>query len=139
MSEMDVNVYEVLKDAWLGLSKDERSSLIEADILVKRVALRTAAAVAQTLKKEDIESRPVCARKAERDVLELAAKELRLLVMKTTDMPHAMDGQIPLAIESGCGLIGIEVKSGYYTISTEEVNKFREDLIMGSFVVLFKL
>lgn len=137
MSVLDnsLDVREALGGAWLELSVDEQRTLTRADSLVQKVAMRTAAAVALTLRSDDIEARPVCARKAEKDVLEQAAKELRLLVMRTGDAPHAMDGQIPLKIESGFGSIGIEIKSGNCIVSTDEVNKFRGDLVMGTFVV----
>lgn len=128
-------IREALGCAWLELSVEEQRTLARADSLVQKVAMRTAATVAQTLRLQDVESRPLCARKAEKDVLEQAAKELRLLVMRTGEMPHSMDGQIPLKVESGFGLIGIEIKSGINIISTDEVNKFREDLVMGTFVV----
>ena len=133
----DFDLRDILDGAWCSLNLDEKRSLANADNLVKVVALKTAIAVAHTLRLEDIEHRPICARKAEKDVLEMAAKELKMLVTRTADMPHAMDGQIPLAMESGNGLIGIEVKSGACSISTDEVNKFREDLVMSSFVVVF--
>lgn len=135
LTDGDLDLRNILDGAWCSLSLDDKRILANADNLVKAVALKTAVAVAQTLRSEDIEHRPICARKAERDVLEMAAKELKMLVMRTADMPHAMDGQIPLAMESGNGLIGIEVKSGACSISTDEVNKFREDLVMSSFAV----
>ena len=85
MSVLDnsLDVREALGGAWLELSVDEQRTLTRADSLVQKVAMRTAAAVALTLRSDDIEARPVCARKAEKDVLEQAAKELRLLVMRT--------------------------------------------------------
>uniref|UniRef100_A0A6C0C0M9 Uncharacterized protein n=1 Tax=viral metagenome TaxID=1070528 RepID=A0A6C0C0M9_9ZZZZ len=130
-----MDLHSSVGTAWLDLSNEEQRALSRADLQVQKVALRTAAAVAHTLRNDDLEGRPICARKGEKDVLEQAAKELRVLVLRTGEQPHAMDGQIPLTVETGFGLIGIEVKSGQNTISTEEVNKFRADLVMGTFVV----
>ncbi len=124
-----------LDSAWRCLTQEQRAALSSADDLVAHVALQTAAAVALTLRKEDLSARALCAKKAEKDVLEQAAKELQLLVLHTSGIPYSLDGQIPLTIESGCGLIGIEVKSGATSIGTDEVDKFRSDLALGPFVV----
>lgn len=124
-----------LTAAWADLSPEEQIAIGGADTVMQTISLKLAATVAHTLRREDVESRPICARKAERDVLEMASKELKLLVFKTGDSPHAMDGQIPMAIETGRGAIGIEVKSGLSTVGTEEVCKFREDLLLRNFVV----
>lgn len=121
--------------AWQELTEDRRAALRAADPLVARIALETAAVVAETLRAEDAAGRPVSARKAEKDVLEIAAKELQLLVLHTAASPHSLDGQIPMSIETGSGAIGIEVKSGAHTISSDEVDKFRADLCQGHFAV----
>ena len=121
--------------AWSELSREQRAALSNADDLVARVALQTAAAVAATLRSEDLASRPICARKAEKDLLEQAARELQLLVSHTAGAPHAMDGQIPLSIQAGGGVIGIEVKSYASAVPSDEVDKFRSDLSLGPFVV----
>lgn len=124
-----------LASAWRHLNKEQSAALSGADDLVARVALQTAAAVAATLRREDLASRPVCARKAEKDVLEQAARELQLLVVHTAGAPYAMDGQIALGIQAGGGLIGIEVKSYAQSVPSDEVDKFRSDLSLGPFVV----
>jgi len=121
--------------AWGELTEDRRGALRAADPLVTRIALETAAVVAETLRAEDVAGRPVSARKAEKDVLEIAAKELQLLVLHTAASAHALDGQIPMSIETGSGAIGIEVKSGTHTIATDEVDKFRADLCQSPFAV----
>lgn len=108
-SAMQAGLIAALQRGAQDLDEDERCALMEADELVLRVALRTAASVARTLRAEDVAARPVAARKAERDVLELAARELQLLVLHTAAVPHALDGRLPLCIETGRGLIGIEV------------------------------
>ena len=121
--------------AWEELTEDRRAALRAADPLITRIALETAAVVAETLRAEDSAGRPVSARKAEKDVLEIAAKELQLLVLHTAASPHALDGQIPMSIETGSGAIGIEVKSGTHTIASDEVDKFRADLCQSPFAV----
>ena len=64
-------------EVWMDLSDEERDALVRADKLLRLVALRTAAAVAQTLRGEDLQQR-VCARKSEKNVLEQAARELQV-------------------------------------------------------------
>ena len=124
-----------LSGAWAELAPSKRAILCAADPPVMRAALETAVAVASTLCAGDVTGRPVCTRRAEKDVLEQAARELQLLVLHSASSPHALDGQIPMSIEGGTGRIGIEVKSGATTISTEEVDKFRADLFLGPFVI----
>ena len=129
----DEEFLDVLRRGTQDLEDDERRVLVEADVLVLHVAFRTAASVARTLRAADVAHRPVAARKAERDVLELAARELHLLVLHTAAVPHALDGRLPLCMETGRGLVGIEVKSGLQTIATDEVEKFRSDVAHGGF------
>jgi hypothetical protein len=128
-----------LRDSLLAvigdLDDEEKRALEQADGLVLRVAMRTAASVARALRPEDVAHRPIAARKAERDVLEVAARELQLLVLHTASVPHALDGRLPLCIETGCGVVGIEVKSGLQTIASDEVEKFRSDVAHSRFKV----
>ena len=122
-----------LAEAWESLTEEKRSALQEADARIRLIALETAAVVASALRPQDMPTRVSCARKFEKDVLELAAKDLQVLVLHTAATPHALDGQIPFSIESGTGRVGIEVKSGLTTISTEEVDKFRNDLSLSAY------
>lgn len=116
-------------DAWLSLSEAKRGALRAADPALLQASLEAAAAVATVLRGQ-VAHRSVCARKAERDLLELAAKELKLLVVPTGSSPHSLDGHF---FVQGGGCVGVEVKSGATTVPSDEVDKFRRDLAQGAY------
>jgi hypothetical protein len=89
---------------------------------------RRAALVASSLRGTGSKPPPLIGRRAEQDVLEIAARDLRQVVLHTAATPAAADGQIPMSIQCARGRILIEVKSYSRTVSTDEVAKFLRDL-----------
>ena len=117
---------DVFGAAWDELPEAQKRALLDACPEVKAVVLQTALAVARTFKRED--AIRLCPKKAERNVLETAARELKLVVLDCAAEPHAMDGRLPFEFASRTGHVGIEVKSGPSTVPTDETEKFLDDL-----------
>ena len=78
---------------------------------------------------------PLVGRKAEKDVLEVAARDLQQVVLHTAASAQSMDGQIPAWVQGRRGRVGIEVKTYQASVGTEEVQKFVRDACSNDFVV----
>jgi hypothetical protein len=74
-------------------------------------------------------------RAAERDVLEVAARELQQVVLHTASSAQSMDGQIPLWVQGRQGRVGVEVKTHQAAVGAEEVQKFVRDACSNDFAV----
>ena len=117
-----------LARAWASLSPEQQESFESCDEGAQRVALQVAALVAGSLRGTGAKPPPLMGRRAEQDVLEIAARELRQVVLHTAASPAAADGQLPMSIQGARGRVIIEVKSYGKTVSSDEVAKFLRDL-----------
>jgi len=126
-----------LDAAWIDLDVGTRETLSGVPEHLLRLALESAAASItywqKHLSAQQLTAPGVRARLEETRVLEVAARDLGLLVYSTAHVPQSMDGQIPWSAETARGRIGIEVKSHGKTVPTDDVEKFRRDLEAGDF------
>ena len=114
--------------AWAALTPEQRDAFETCDEGGQKVALQVAALVASSLRGQCAKPPPLMGRRAEQDVLEIAARDLKQVVLHTAASPASADGEIPMNIQSARGRILIEVKSYSRTVSTDEVEKFLRDL-----------
>jgi hypothetical protein len=128
---------QALGSAWADLDDSARTCLADAPGHLLRLALEAAAASIAYWQKQlgvqQLAAPGVRAKLEEARVLEVAARELGLLVYSTAHMPQSMDGQVPWCAETARGRLGIEVKSHGKTVPTDDVEKFRRDLEAGDF------
>lgn len=117
-----------LASAWTALSPEQQEAFESCDEGAQKVAMQVAALVASSLRGTGAKPAPLMGRRAEQDVLEIAARDLRQVVLHTAACPASADGQIPMSIQSARGRLLIEIKSYSRTVSTDEVGKFLRDL-----------
>ena len=121
--------------AWLSLTSAQQESFGAASQASQALALGIACTVAEATSHAVLRSPSMVGRKAEKDVLEAAARELQQVTLHTASTPHAMDGQIPLFVQGRRGRIGIEVKTYQSAVGVGEVDKFVRDVGSNDFVV----
>lgn len=117
-----------LATAWASLSADQQEAFECCEEGAQKVAMQIACLVASSLRGRGAKPAPLIGRRAEQDVLELAARDLRQVVVHTSASPAATDGQIPMSIQTATGRVLIEVKSHGRTVPGDEVDKFLRDL-----------
>lgn len=135
---MEPGLPKALERAWEELDEGARKCLSDAPESLMRLALESSAASIGYWQKyqlaQGIATVAMRASKTEETrVLEVAARDLGMLVYSTAHVPQSMDGQVPWSAETARGRLGIEVKSHGKTVPTEDVDKFRRDLEAGDF------
>lgn len=119
--------------AWLSLTADQQEAFLSATEASQALALRVGCSVAEATANVSLKPPSLIGRKAEKDVLETAARDLQQVVLHTAGGTQAMDGQIPLYVQGQRGRVGIEVKSYQSTVCAEEVAKFFRDVACNDF------
>jgi len=119
--------------AWLALSGEQQEAFLSASDAAQALALRVGCMVAEATSGVAHRPSPMIGRKGEKDVLEMAARDLQQVVLHTAGTGQAMDGQIPLYVQGGRGRVGIEVKTCQGTVSGDEVAKFLRDVTSNDF------
>ena len=122
-----------LGHAWLALSAAQQGAFPAAGPAAQSLGLGIACTVAEAAGEAALRPPPLVGRKAEKDVLELAARELQQVVLHTAHAPHAADGQIPLWVQGRRGRVGIEVKTYQGAVGSDEVQKFVRDVASNDF------
>lgn len=126
---------DALGVAWLSLSNAQQDAFLSATPAGQLLALGIACLVAEATGGATLRPPSLVGRKAEKDVLETAARDLQQVVLHTAASAQSMDGQIPLWVQGRRGRIGIEVKTYQAAVGTEEVQKFVRDACSNDFVV----
>jgi hypothetical protein len=127
---------EVLGLAWLSLSSAQREAFLGVTAASQTLALSVACLVAEATGEAALRApSSLIGRKAEKDVLDIAARDLQQVVLHSATTPQSMDGQIPLYIQGRRGRIGIEVKTYQSAVGADEVLKFHRDACSNDFAV----